>query len=371
MNWWTSIAFYLWQNSLRRWIEQPLSLLSKLIIASMVGCLGALVIAGASYLGDELDRQLANRDALMVSITEIVDPFLASALIASDSTEESAWSSTASESLILYQCPIAGVLNGKTSVELFGLRNIEAHGYPDTLVLLSADRIAGSSVMVNIDDFRTEALILPPSDEFKNMQSNRELLIAPLKRIAPLLQKGFVRQIQLRVASLNSMRKVHKITEALQILEKRRMNIRSSIKILEKIESIREVQRYVLIAAAIGSALVLGLTCGALAWMEFREDRYLLSLIRSFGVGRLPLLIHSVMENCAIAVAGVLLGLGLIQFATSSINLSSVGMQWLSSIKWAALPEIRWLILGAFCGGLLSCIPIGIGLRKPLGLVLK
>jgi len=29
------------------------------------------------------------------------------------------------------------------------------------------------------------------------------------------------------------------------------------------------------------------------------------------------------------------------------------------------------LLLGALFGGLLSCVPVGIGLRKPLGLTLK
>lgn len=371
MNWWISIVFYLWQNSLRRWIEQPLSLLSKLLIASMVGCLGALVIAGASYLGNELDRQLANRDALTVNISEVVDPFQASAMISPESTEETAWAATSSECLVSYQSPKAATIDGKITLELIGLRNVEAHGYPDTLVLVSATRPVGSSVVVTIDDFRAEALVLPPTEELKRLQYSKDFLIAPLKRITPLLQKGFVQQIQLQVASLNEMRRVHKITETLQILEDRRMNIRSALKILEKIEAIRKIQGYVLIAAAIGSALVLGLTCGALAWMEFREDRYLLSLIRSFGIGRLPLLIHSVMENCAIAVAGVCLGLGLIQLAASTLNLNLLGMQWLSSLKLIEQLEIRWLILGAFCGGLLSCIPIGIGLRKPLGLVLK
>lgn len=371
MNWWISIVIYLWQNSLRRWIEQPLSLLSKLLIASMVGCLGALVIAGAAYLGDELDRQLANRDVLAISITELVDGFQANALISPDSTEEQAWASTAKESLILYQPPMGAMIDERTIIELFGLRNIEAHGYPDTLVFVSAQRRAGSSVTVKIDNLRVEALVLPPTEEIKRIQTRKEFLLAPLKRIAPMLQKGFTRQIMLQVGSLQDMRRVHQITAAMQHLENRRMNIRSALTILERLETIRKVQGYVLIAAALGSAMVLGLTCGALAWMEFREDRYLLSLIRSFGVGRVTLLVHSVLENCIIAVVGVCIGLGLIQLAASTLNLSALGMQWLGSIGLLERPEIRWLLLGAVCGGLLSCIPIGIGLRKPLGLVLK
>lgn len=55
MSWWIFIHFYLWQNSLRRWWEQPLSLLSKLVIAGLLGILGAVVILGLKDLGERLD----------------------------------------------------------------------------------------------------------------------------------------------------------------------------------------------------------------------------------------------------------------------------------------------------------------------------
>ncbi len=371
MNWWISIIIYLWQNSLRRWIEQPLSLLSKLLIASMVGSLGALIIVGTVFLGKELDRQLASRDALAIFISEIVEPYQASALISADPTEELAWAATAKESILLYQPPLAALIGGRTTIELLGLRDIEAHGYPDTLVLVSAERIAGSTEVVKIENTRVEALVVPPTEEFKRIKPGKDFLLVPLKRIIPLLQKGFSRQILLQVGSLDEMRRVHKIVETMQSLERRPMNIRSALTILERLETIRKVQGYVLLSAALGAALVLGLTCGALAWMEFREDRYLLSLIRSFGVGRGTLLIHAVFENCAIALTGVCIGLGLIELAGATLNLSALGMEWLGTVKMRELPEIRWLLLGALCGGILSCIPIGIGLRKPLGLVLK
>jgi hypothetical protein len=105
--------------------------------------------------------------------------------------------------------------------------------------------------------------------------------------------------------------------------------------------------------------------------MEFREERYLLALIRSFGVGRITLLIHAVVENCLVAVAGVLLGLSMLALAAGRLDLAAMKLGWISASGLFEGRIVWVLVLGALCGGLLSCIPVGIGLRKPLGLVLK
>jgi hypothetical protein len=371
MNWWISIVFYLWRNSLRRWLEQPLGLLSKLLIAALIGGLGALVISGAAYLGDELDRQLSSRDALAIMVTESVSTSRANAMISPEDTEEAAWAEVAVESIVLYQSPVTGAVEAMRELELIGLRNPEIHGYPETLVLISERRPPGETTTVNLDGFRVEALILPPTGKMAGFGMQNEFLIAPLNRIAPLLQRGFFRKIHLQVASLEEMRRVHDIVDVMKTVENRRINIISTRDLLERLALIRKVQGYVLLTASLGSALVLGLTCGALAWMEFREDRYLLALIRSFGIGRPTLLMHSVMENCMVAVFGVICGLAAILLAIASLDLDQFGLAWLQTVNLSGRREIIGLIFGAFCGGLLSCLPIGIGLHKPLGLVLK
>lgn len=81
--------------------------------------------------------------------------------------------------------------------------------------------------------------------------------------------------------------------------------------------------------------------------------------------------IHAVIENCFIAVTGVLLGLALLTFAVSHVDLRAIKLGWLSGPGLIGGESVWVLLLGACCGGLLSCIPVGIGLRKPLGLVLK
>ena len=372
MTWWTSIAFYLWRNSFRRWIEQPLGVLSKLVIAALIGMLGAVMIAGASYLGDELGRQLASRDALGVTLAEIVPSDQANAMLGQDDPEEAGWESLAAESLTIYQIPTSAKIDGMRDVPVAALRNPERHGYPDTVILLTKRQPAGSIAVARMDNIRVEAVAMPPNGPLlEKMLGKGEMIVASVVRLAPLMQSGFTRQVLLQAKSLESIERIQEVAEVMQTVEQRRVTMRSSLPLLLQLREIRGIQRYVLLAVTVGSALVLGLICGALAWMEFREERYLLALIRSFGVGRVTLLVHAVVENCLVAVAGVMLGLGVLALAAGRLNLAAMKLNWLASSDLLAGQAPRVLVLGALFGGFLSCIPIGIGLRKPLGLVLK
>ncbi len=372
MNWWTSIAFYLWRNSIRRWIEQPLGVLSKWAIAALIGMLGAVMISGTTFLGEELERQLASRDALAVTIMEIVPPDQASILFSPDDTEESAWERLAEESLTIYQVAAAARIDGMRDVAVAALRDPERYGYPDTVILLTTRQPAGTVAIATMDNLRVEALAMPPQGPLmEKMIGKGEILLASARRLAPLLQKGFTRQVLIQAKSLEAIEQAHRVSDALQSIEQRRVTIRSTLPLLLQLREIRSIQGYVLLAVALGTSLVLGLICGALAWMEFREERYLLALIRSFGVGRVTLLVHAVVENCLVAVTGLLLGLVLLTAVVGHADLRAMKLGWLGGPGLVGGDWVWVLVLGAFCGGLLSCIPVGIGLRKPLGLVLK
>jgi hypothetical protein len=372
MNWWTSIAFYLLQNSLRRWIEQPLALCAKITIAALIGLLGVVMIGGAGYLGDELERQLASRDALTIGITETISQRHVNARLALDDEEPAAWASLANEILLFDQLPRVVRIEQGGGAAILALRDPEALGYPDAVLLLSHRRPPGAAVVVSLDENRFEATVMRPrGDMVETAMGTREWVVTSSRRLAPLLQRGFTRNIVMQARSVDDIERVHEIADTMRLVEGRSINVRSSLPLLLELRRIQSIQRYVLVAVTIGTALVLGLVCGALAWMEFREERYLLALIRSFGVGRLMLLWHAVAENCLVAVLGVMVGLGLLAGFTHFVDLSAVEMQWLDGSAALLRMETAILLSGALCGGLLSCIPVWIGLRKPLGLVLK
>ncbi len=372
MNWWISIAFYLLQNSLRRWIEQPLALCAKLTIAALIGLLGAVMIGGAAYLGEELERQLASRDALTIHITENITQRHVNARLAEDDAEPAAWQALASEILLYDRPPRIARIDQSGEASLVALRDPEKLGYPDSIILLSHRKPPGAPVVVSVEDERFEAKVMRPRGEIeKAAMGNQEWVVTSTRRLAPLLQGGFSRHILLQARSVEDIERIHEITDALRLVEERNINVRSSLPLLLELRRIQSIQRYVLVAVTIGTALVLGLVCGALAWMEFREERYLLALIRSFGVGRLMLLWHAVAENCLVAVSGVVMGLAMLAVFAATADLSALQMDWLDGATIFLSRETAILVFGALCGGLLSCIPVWIGLRKPLGLVLK
>ena len=54
MKFWTLIPFYLWKNTCRRWLEYPVSPVSKMLIPALLGFLAVIVLT----LFGEIEREL-------------------------------------------------------------------------------------------------------------------------------------------------------------------------------------------------------------------------------------------------------------------------------------------------------------------------
>lgn len=272
---------------------------------------------------------------------------------------------------VFYQISAWAGVDGVGRRPVLAVENPEDHGLLDDFYLLTDTVKPGTPLRFEIGGFGAEAVAALPDADISFLMDGDEVLFGSVDRLAGALSKGFIRTTLVHARSIDHVRKIHATVEAMAKVENRRIRVRSYLRILEELERVRNIQRQALWFVTIGASLVLGLVFGSLAWMEFREERYLLSLIRSFGVGRLTLLSHALFENCLLAVGGVLLGFLALQFGMSRVDLSAVQIPWLRSPDILACEEGRQLILGAALGGILSCVPVAIGLRKPLGLILK
>ncbi len=368
MSWLISIHFYLWRNSLRRWCEQPLSLLSKLVVSALLGALGATVILGVKELGVELDKRLRDRDTLTAVISESVEQ--KDAIGRLTEVGEDHWKILEGESAKFHQAPGFADAENSSNVLITAVDDMQRLGLVDDFYFVSDTLQVGKRVEFSIRDFRSEATVIRPTEELEVVLLGRPSVLGSVRRLASLYMRGFSETVVLRAASLDVLRQAAGIVQALKQVDGRRMNLQSNLKILEEIERIREIQTQALLGVTLGASLVLGLVFGSLAWMEFREERYLLALIRSFGVGRLSLLAHSLVENIVLAVGGVSLGFLALAVGTRAMNLSALNMEWMLEANGLFAGDGMPLLVGAALGGLLSGIPIAIGLRKPLGLVL-
>lgn len=371
MTWWIFIHFYLWQNSLRRWWEQPLSLLSKLVVAGLLGLLGAFVILGVKELGSQLDTRLNDRETLVAIISETVTKERAIGMLTSGELDDRAWRQLGDSVSTFLQAAASAEMETGQRVPVVAVTHPERHGLMDDFYLMTRRAREGTVMEFSIRDYRSEASARLPTTDMDLLLTGRDALVGGVERISGVLATGFTKATILHANSIADVQKAHDIVDAMSKVEDKRIIIQSNLRILRELEKVRAIQAESLVWVTLGSSLILGLVFGSLAWMEFREERYLLSLIRSFGVGRWSLLVHALIENCMMAVVGVLLGFGTLQLLIARMNLGALKMTWLRSAGSIYGEEGQWLLLGAAMGGILACIPIAIGLRKPLGLVLK
>ncbi len=370
MNWLIFIHSYLWRNSIRRWIEQPLSLLSKLVVAALLGVFGAFVILGLQELGRQLDQRLTDREALTAIITEAFDERNAMTRLDSDEWKGANWDRVPGEVNQYFSAAAVANVGAQRNLSVIGIADIEKVGLVDDFYLVAKRFKVGTVVEFEISGRISEAQVIRPTEEMGALLNGREAILADTARLMFLLTRGYSQTTVLRAASLDALEQADKIVSALRKVEDRQIFIRSNLLILQELRKIRAIQRQALVWVTIFSGGILGLVFGSLAWMEFREERYLMALIRSFGVSRGSLLVHASIENVILAVAGVLLGFGGLSLAANGIDLNALDLGWLRGIGSLAYGDGWPLIAGAALGGVLAGVPVAIGLRKPLGLVL-
>lgn len=368
MKLWISIYCYLWRNTFKRWVENPLPLLSKVTVSFLISLMGALVILGVERLGMELEKRLKDREALKVVVTEDVTKEWVGDYMDPSAIADEIWEDLGCEASIFLKAPMfADVVDGER-VPVWALTQMEAVQMDDDLYYVSPSDVEGAIREVKVSDWTMEAQVRRPIGDLGVVMYERGGLLGSLERMRPLLKRGFTKVVVMHARDVDVLQKIHHVVTAMSRVEGKRLTVQSHLAILQEIAKVSRLQANALVGVTLVSSLILGLVYGSLVWMEFLEGRYLMSLIRSFGVNAKMLLIHAVIENCVLSVTGVMVSLWLLKIGIWSLNLEKFGISKGQSVD---LSGQGILLIGALLGGIFSCIPIGIGLRKPIGLVLK
>jgi hypothetical protein len=126
--------------------------------------------------------------------------------------------------------------------------------------------------------------------------------------------------------------------------------------------------------AGLAGGVALALVFGAIAGLEYRQNRYIVALLRSFGAPSLLVLLRYAAEAVILLALAGLAARALaitahpVAFGFAGFEPGLLDRAFLDPYAWDAVwSQLRWLLAGAA----LSVAPIALALRQPVGKILQ
>jgi len=330
----------------------------------------------------ELHDQLARNSVYSVYVSEFVPKNTAPTVLRRTYEEEVLWSARYGSDVIkqVRQPLVSVIMNGDRSIPLLAFTTSlsefqvkENFELPPTVWLLSDDPVVqGQSVAIALGNVRTLAKVRPAPKWIRTGLSMENAAMVPVEMIEAQLVDGFISHMTADLKNIGEVENFVKNATAYYHAENRQVKIISALGILKNLEQINEIQGIVRTLIVLGCGVILALTLGSIAWLEYRQDSYLLALLKSFGTPSIVLLFHMFLENLLLVLAGIALVSAIWSpiYGIAGSQLQSIGLK---ATSMPAIPaaDIAIIVLSGFLGVIFAMIPVAIGLRKPAGLILQ
>ncbi len=242
----------------------------------------------------------------------------------------------------------SGLLPGPSHVEAEGERlNVSVRTLPEGSLL---KKLLG----------RQDALIVQPDSEIAQAALNRRL--------------SGMQQLILRVPDTRSSESVSRVVEYCEHylrLEGARGHVISALPLLREMDMILSNQMQCRAAFCGGIACIVGILLTALAGMEYRQNEYIYTLLKSFGIHPLLLVGCFIAENLVLVGGSFLAAVCVFtQFQTVMVQqFFKVGNYPLELAE--IMPELQLIALSLLGCVLISSIPIIFAANRDIGRVLK
>ena len=216
---------------------------------------------------------------------------------------------------------------------------------------------------------------LPADHLLMRLQQNGALLIPP--EILELTgQKADVRYLRmlLQVQELENAESLNRVCLYLNLLKKYEQmegNISSAAPLLEEMDIILGNQTQCRAAFCLGIVVIVGILLTALAGMEYRQNEFIYTLMKSFGINPLLLVGAFIVENLllvAVSFAAAIITFMHIQKIVV-VQFFKLG-QYLLELQ-EIMPEIYLISITLLFCVLVSSIPIVVAANRQIGRVLK
>lgn len=380
----TLTASYLWKDIWSGWFERPGSLLSKALVTAILGGLATILLIAFSLLEKDMQNRLEAFGLNTIVVSETLSP--RHARFHQPAQPDPLLAPLQQQgSLQLFRAlitPIHGpqmerlttwILPETDFLKLHGGQHLSAT--PPAL-LLTQRYPEGRIIPIQTHNLTFAARVVHHLPSLRALPEGEKLLIADgvlPTGMEPVVQEYHL--FRLRNGNTEKVRFWIQNLERLYQLEQRpQVFMQSSLLFQEQLENLQ--QRQILWRAFLALLLgaVLSLVLGSLSFLEYQQNQYVNALFRSFGAPSFMIFLRFLLESLLIINLFILASLALtrilhpVLFGTLEFP-PAVLYGDLTSVYLSR--EILFIFLWSNLGGLLSVLPVGWMLRKPIGSVLS
>ncbi len=203
------------------------------------------------------------------------------------------------------------------------------------------------------------------------------LIVQPdsfIASVAAQRSRGNSQQLVLRVRDTSSsagVRRAQDYCENFLRLEGVQGHVRSALPLLREMDVILSNQMQCRIAFCAGIAFIVGILLTALAGMEYRQNEYIYTLMKSFGIHPLMLVAAFIVENLVLVGASFAAAVWSFMYFQKFIVAQFFKMgHYLLKLEEIA-PELQLIAVSLLGCVLVSAIPIIFAANRDIGRVLK
>lgn len=381
-----SIPAYLWRNTLRRWLENPASPATKFLVPFLFGLLALLVLGLLRGVEAELNNQLARSDLRSISVSEFVTAEEAENRYYAALEHRSQWADWCKSNDLLLQAPLSAsssffermpVIAYIEPPSFIPLPESKPGGPRPALILSSlpyTENFAAKGDFIEVAEaYRIPAELAPMPSEFATVFQTKAIALVPAEMLELALTRAHTRLQILIPRDDVSPQRLESLIRMHAEAEDNDLRIFSAQAILEQLDQITRRQELARVLLGLGIAIILSLILGSLSLLEFRQEIYLFALLRSFGVRRINLFIHYLLETTLVTFSGGLAAIWVARQIIPYLISRQEGATKLTlpfSIDAVSASDFAILGIALLAGVVLSALPLLPGLRRPAGLML-
>lgn len=374
-------SLYLFKDTLHRWKERPASPLSRVLVAFFLSLCALSFLANYVLSSKMLQDEIRKNGADLIVVIDTVRDGESSKRNLLQHVLPALYDC---DVLALKDAPVGFARVGKTVFPILQY-NMESSAFLSDLgleevplVLLyhpTRSPLHPGPCVVSVGDFEfsLNASPLPESHLLGRLYPSGVILVP---------DGAFDFGLESAMDNYRYVIRVHEMTAAnVQSIEEMLNNlvrydgsvtmVQTHVGLLKRLEVLMSNQTECRTGFSIGIAVIVGILLTALASMEFRQNEYVYTLMKSFGVRPFLLILAFIVEN--IFLIGVSYAAAIWVFMkTQKIVLGEFFKLGNAVLTYADIRQDLWLLGISLLGCvLLSSIPVAFSAYRPIGKVLK